>query len=89
MKKNSDQEYFYKNITAGFSFNDEKVKTEVALINDVVSRKFGVGNGMVADISGEIASIDKALMKAGWEKYATEFETQFNEYLKQHPYEGQ
>jgi putative aldouronate transport system substrate-binding protein len=87
--KFNDPEYLYKLITAGFSFNSDPVKTEVALISDVISIKSALGNGMIADYKSEIAKLDKQLEKAGWEKYAEEYEKQLNEYLKTHPYEGQ
>lgn len=89
VSKFSDPEYLYKDITAGFSFNSDPVKTEVALISDAVSIKSALGNGMIADYKSEIEKLDKQLKKAGWEKYAEEYEKQFNEYLKTHPYEGQ
>ncbi len=88
-KKGSDQDYFYKDITAGFTFNSDPVKNELALINDVVSVKSALGNGMIADYQSEIADIDKKLKQAGWETFAAEYEKQFNEFLKTHPYEGQ
>jgi putative aldouronate transport system substrate-binding protein len=89
VKKFSEQDYFYKEVTAGFTFNSDPVKTELALINDVASIKSALGNGMIADYKSEIASIDEKLQKAGWEAYATEYEKQLNEFLKTHPYEGQ
>jgi putative aldouronate transport system substrate-binding protein len=89
VKKHSEQDYFYKDITSGFSFNDEAVKTEMALINDTVSIKYALDNGMIADYKAEIAKVDEKLKKAGWEAYAAEYERQFNEFLKTHPYEGQ
>ena len=89
IEKCTDQTYFYKEITAGFSFDSSAVKTEVALISDVVSMKTALGNGMVADIDGTIESLNQQLLAAGWEAYAAEYERQFNEYLKDHPYEGQ
>jgi len=87
--KYSDQDYFYKDITAGFTFNSDSVKSELALINDVVSIKSALGNGMIADYVSEITKLDEQLKKAGWEAYAQEYEKQFNEFLKTHPYEGQ
>ena len=59
------------------------------VISDVVSMKNALGNGMVADIDGTIESLNQQLLDAGWEAYAAEYERQFNEYLKDHPYEGQ
>lgn len=89
VKKYSDQDYFYKDITSGFTFNSEPVKNELALINDVVSIKTALGNGMIADYKTEIPKVDEKLKAAGWEAYAAEYEKQFNEFLKTHPYEGQ
>ncbi len=89
VKKFSDASYFFKNITSGFSFNSDTVKTEVAVITDIISIKSALGNGMIEDYQSEIADIDQKLADAGWEKYAEEYEAQFNEYLSTHPYEGQ
>ena len=89
IEKCTDQTYFYKEIASGFSFDSSTVKTEAALISDVVSMKTALGNGMVADYDAAIAELDQKLLAAGWEAYAAEYERQFNEYLKDHPYEGQ
>jgi len=89
IKNNSDQDYFVKDVTAGFSFDSTPVKTELALISDVASIKSALGNGMIKDYKAEVAKVDKELQKAGWEAYATEYEKQFNAYLVDHPYEGQ
>ncbi len=89
VKKYSDQDYFYKDITSGFTFNSDPVKTEVALITEIISIKSALGNGMIADYEAEIAKLDEKLKNAGWETYAKEYEKQFNEFLKTHPYEGQ
>ncbi len=89
IKKFSEQDYFYKDVASGFTFDSEPVKTEVALISDIASIKSALGNGMIADFEAEITKLDEKLKKAGWEAYAQEFERQFNEFLKTHPYEGQ
>lgn len=89
VKKFSDEKYFYKDITSGFSFNSDPVKTEAALISDAISIRTALGNGMIADYESEITKLDKKLKGAGWEKYAAEYEKQFNEFLKTHPYQGQ
>lgn len=39
IEKCTDQTYFYKEIASGFSFDSSAVKTEAALISDVVSMK--------------------------------------------------
>lgn len=89
IQKNSDQEYFYKSPSAGFSFLDEEVKTEQALVSEVTSYDLALGNGVVEDIEGEVARIDADLLKAGMDTLAAAYEEQFNEFLKVHPYEAQ
>ena len=49
----------------------------------------GLKNGSVADIEGEIAKINERLESAGFAEWVAELERQFNEYLQEHPYEGQ
>lgn len=89
MKKYSDQDYFYKDVASGFTFDSEPVKTEVALISEIISIKSALGNGLISDYKTELNKLDEKLKKAGWETYVQEYEKQFNEFLKTHPYEGQ
>ena len=89
LTKGGDAKYFYKFAHAGFSFNAEEIKSTDAKITEVLSGMNGLKNGSVEDIEGEIEKINDRLQKAGYEEWVTELERQFNEYLKEHPYEGQ
>lgn len=87
--KGGDEKYFYKQAHAGFSFNTEEIKAVDAKVTEVLSGLNGLKNGSVADIEGEIAKINERLESAGFAEWVAELERQFNEYLQEHPYEGQ
>lgn len=87
--KGGDEKYFYKQAHAGFSFNTEEIKSVDAKVTEVLSGMNGLKNGSVKDIEGEIDKINQRLQSVGFEEWVTELERQFNDYLKEHPYEGQ
>lgn len=89
MKKLGDTSYFYKSPLAGFSFATDPVKTEVAKLNDLSSLVRAVGCGVIADIDGNIAQIQKQYDQAGYQKVRDEAVKQFTDFLKTNPYQGQ
>ena len=89
MKKLGDTNYYYKSPIAGFSFVTDPVKTEVAKLNDLASLRRAVGNGVVADIEGELQKIQQQYDQAGYQAVTAEAVKQLNEFLKTNPYEGQ
>ncbi|QGQ98188.1 extracellular solute-binding protein [Paenibacillus psychroresistens] len=84
-----DTNFFYKKPTAGFSFVAESLKSETAKINDLRGLLRSIGDGVIEDIPGTLAKIQKQYDKAGFQKIQTELEKQYNDYLKKNPYEGQ
>ena len=89
MNKLGDTNWYYRTIDSGFSFVSDGVKTEQAKMNDLQSLLRAVGNGVLADYQGELAKIQKKYDQAGYQKMCEEVSRQFNEYLKNNPYEGQ
>lgn len=89
MNKLGDTNWYYKNIDAGFSFVSDSVKTEQAKMNDLQSLLRAVGNGVIADVEGELAKIQKKYDQAGYAKMKDELARQFGEFIKKNPYEGQ
>ncbi len=89
MNKLGDTNWYYRNIDAGFSFVSDNVKTEQAKMNDLTSLIRTVGNGVLEDTAGELAKIQKKFDQAGYAKMKDEMASQFGEFLKNNPYEGQ
>ena len=89
MKKLGDTSYYYKSPIAGFSFVTDPVKTETAKLGDLASLRRAVGNGVIADVAGEIAKIQKQYDQAGFQKVRDEVIKQFSAFLKDNPYQGQ
>ncbi len=86
----SDPNFFYKNITAGFSFvTTDNIKAEQAKSNDLASLLNAPGCGVVADYKQAVADIQKKYDQAGKAKYDAELVKQFSEFLKNNPYQGQ
>lgn len=85
----ADPEMFYKEITAGFSFVDDSVKSEAAKLEDAASLRLPLYNGIVDDIEKAIQDIDSKMQSAGQEAFLEEYTKQFAEFLKDNPYEGQ
>jgi len=84
-----DTNFFFKRLTAGFNFVTDNVKNETAKLNDVKSLLRTIGDGVTDDIEGTLSKVQKEFDKAGYAKVRSELETQFNEFLKSNPYEGQ
>lgn len=89
MKQLADPNTFYRDVNSGFSFVDEAVSSEAAKLSSLDDLAMVVMNGLAGDIEASIAEVDKKRENAGLEKYAEEYVRQFNEFLKEHPYEGQ
>lgn len=89
MKELGDTNFFSKSPTAGFSFVTDPVKTQMTKLNEVGSQWTPLMNGVIADVPGEYARIQKLYDQAGFQDVRTEALKQFGEYLKTNPYEGQ
>jgi len=89
MNKLGDTNWYYRAIDAGFSFVSDSVKTEQAKMNDLQSLLRAVGNGVIEDVEGELAKIQKKYDQAGYTVMRDEMARQFGEFLKNNPYEGQ
>ncbi|MDR1540852.1 MAG: ABC transporter substrate-binding protein [Clostridiales bacterium] len=89
LKKMGDPEELYRNPASGFSFVSDSLLTEMAKINDLAAYNRALSNGVVADIEAEVERVQALYEEAGFLNVAEEVERQFNEYLKDHPYNGQ
>lgn len=71
------------NSLEGFTFDDSKVKNEMAAVNNVITQ-FGVplDLGMVENTSQGIADYKEKLKNAGLDKIMTEVQSQVDAYLK-------
>lgn len=88
-KRLGNSDFYYKDITAGFSFAGDSVKSEVAKLNEIISQAKAVECGLVADYKAEIQKLQKKMEQAGFSKVREEASKQFNEFLKSNPYQGQ
>lgn len=67
----------------GFSFNEENVKTEVAVINTVLTQYMTpIDLGFVDDVEAAVEELRTKLKEAGIDKVIEEVERQVNEYLE-------
>jgi putative aldouronate transport system substrate-binding protein len=89
IKQGGDAAMFYKRVDAGFSFVPDPVSTELAKMSDLSAYARAISNGIPDNLEAEIARVQRLYDEAGFEKVAAEVERQFNEFLKENPYEGQ
>jgi putative aldouronate transport system substrate-binding protein len=87
--KAGDASAFYKRFDAGFSFVSDSVATEMAKLNDLLSYRRALEDGVVTNIEAEAARVQGLYEEAGFSKVATELERQINAFLKKNPYQGQ
>lgn len=66
-----------------FSFNDANVKSEIAVVNTLVTQYLDPINiGMVEDVDGAVKEFSEELKKAGIEKIYAEVQKQADEFVK-------
>lgn len=76
------QNTFKATVIAGFTFNEEPVKTEIARCGPIVSNYMPILQcGLSQDIAADIQKMNSELKAAGVDKIKAELERQLNEFL--------
>lgn len=76
-----DPNFWAKRKDAGFNFNAEPVKAELAKCREINTHLRAVQLGMVDDIEGTLKKVQKELDDAGYQKIREEVKKQLEEYL--------